>query len=517
MNEFFWKTQLPYLLQEKTALPKYRVLANAVAAVIESGQLAPDEQLPTVRDLAEQLSVSGTTVAAAYRILAEQRLVAGMVGSGTRVSGTVQPHQQNVLPPSDTFAPSDASDAYSAKVSLWRRRTQTNHIATLSRAFPGAKNFASGTPNPAFLPHIVLRRAWSKAAAEVTARDLQYTGSAPLPMLKDALLPRLERDLIPAVAADLLIGSSAQQLMMLALQITGVLNQNLKFLVGVEEPGYPTLFDSCERMGHQLIGIEVDAQGAVPGSVEAALNRGVRAIVFTPRAHNPTGASWSPQRLAELTEVIAPHPKLLIIEDDQFAEAANTPVGSLLGDPRLENQVIYIRSFSKVIAPDLRLALAIARPHLRALLTEAKFYTDGWSSSFSQRTLAHALTDPGIDVVIREAREAYNRRRTDFIHALATPGTPAALRPAPAADGINVWLELQNGVSASAVAERAAAAGVIVATGEPFFVRVGRDDALRINIGMFAENEVTAVSQTLIAAIEEAMSSAPILFSEHSL
>lgn len=511
MNEVFWKTQLPYLLEEKTALPKYRVLANAVAAAIETGQLEPDELLPTVRDLAEQLSVSGTTVAAAYRTLAEQKLVAGKVGSGTRVSNTVQPHQEEVLSLSIT------SKTYPVKVSLWRRRTQTNHIATLSRAFPRANNFASGTPNPAFLPLMVLRRAWSKAATEITARDLQYTGSAPLPMLKDALLPRLERDLIPAVAADLLIGSSAQQLMMLALQLTSALNQNLKVLIGVEEPGYPTLFDSYERMGHQLVGIEVDAQGAVPSSVEAALNQGVRAIVFTPRAHNPTGASWSPQRLAELTEVIASQPNLLVIEDDQFAEAANTPVGSLLGDPRLENQVIYIRSFSKVIAPDLRLALAIARPHLRALLTEAKFYSDGWSSSFSQRTLAHALTDPDIDVVIREAREAYNRRRTNFIHTLAALGSPAALQPAPAADGLNVWLELQNGVSAAAVAERAAVAGVIVATGEPFFIRVGRDDALRINTGMFGEHEVTAVSQALITALGEAMSSTPILFSEHSL
>lgn len=510
MNEVFWKIQLPYLLEEKTALPKYRVLANAVAAAIESGQLEPEEQLPTVRDLTKQLSVSGTTVAAAYRTLAEQKLVAGKVGSGTRVSNIVRPHQQRVL------FPSAPPETYPVKFSLWRRRTQTSHIATLSRAFPGAKNFASGTPNPAFLPLMVLRRAWSKAATEVTARDLQYTGSAPLPMLADALLPRLERDLIPAAAADLLIGSSAQQLMMLALQITSVLNQNLKLLVGVEEPGYPTLFDSYERKGHQLVGIEVDAQGAVPSSVEAALNRGVRAIVFTPRAHNPTGASWSSQRLAELTEVIAPHPNLLVIEDDQFAEAANTPVGSLLGNPRLENQVIYIRSFSKVIAPDLRLALAIARPHLRALLTEAKFYSDGWSSSFSQRTLAHALTDPDIDVVIRKAREAYNRRRTDFIHTLATL-CPSVLQPAPAADGLNVWLELQNGVSASAVAERAAAAGVIVATGEPFFVRVGRDDTLRINTGMFAEHEITAVSQVLITALGEAMNSPPILFSEHSL
>ena len=84
---------------------------------------------------------------------------------------------------------------------------------------------------------------------------------------------------------------------------------------------------------------------------------------------------------------------------------------------------------------------------------------------------------------------------------------------APAVDGVNVWLELRNGVSAI----RAAAAGVIVATGEPFFVRVGRDDTLRINTGMFVEDEVYVVVQALVAAVSEAASSTPTFFLQHSL
>ena len=511
MNEQFWTTELPQLLEGETTLPKYRLLANTVAAAIASGQLMNDEQLPTVRDLAERLGISGTTVAAAYRTLAEQQLVAGKVGSGTRIASTVEPRRPKSSPPPEV------SSGYPVKSSLWRRRTQTNHIASLSRAFPEARNYASGTPNLAFLPLDVLKKAWSRAATEVTAKDLQYAGSTPLPALRDVLLPRLERDLIPVVGADLLIGSSAQQLMTLALQIVSALCQKLSLLVGVEEPGYPTLFDSYERMGNRLVGIEVDAEGAVPASVEAALNRGVSALVFTPRAHNPTGVSWSPQRLAQLAEVIAAYPDVVIIEDDQFAEAANTAVGSLLGDSRLEDRVIYIRSFSKVIAPDLRLALAVARPRLRTLLTEAKFYMDGWSSSFSQRALAHTLMDSDLDVAICSAREAYNHRRTSFIGTMAALDTASAFKVAPAVDGVNVWLELRNGVSAIDVAERAAAAGIIVATGEPFFVRVGRDDALRINTGMFIENEVHLVGQVLVDALNEAASSTPTLFLQHSL
>lgn len=503
--------ELPQLLERKTTLPKYRVLVNAITAAIASGQLTYNEQLPTVRELAKRLEISGSTVAAAYRTLAEQKLVAGKVGSGTRISPLTEAGPRSPLPFAESF-----SD-YPVKVSLWRRRTQTNHIATLSRAFPEARNYASGTPNPALLPLSVLKMAWARAATEITATDLQYSGPTPLAALTDALLPRLESDFIPATGGNLLIGSSAQQLMTMALQIASALFRTSKLLVGVEEPGYPTLFDSYERMGSRLVGIAVDDEGAIPASVEAALNNGASVLVFTPRAHNPTGVSWSPQRLTQLAEVIAAYPGVLIIEDDQFAEASNAAVGSLLGDSRLEDRVIYIRSFSKVIAPDLRLALAVARSPLRALLTEAKFYTDGWSSSFSQKALAYALTDPDIGLAIRTARDTYNMHRSHFVDTIAAFNTASTFRIAPAADGVNVWLEIKNGVSATDVAERAAAEGVIVATGEPFFVRVGRDDALRINTGMLIVDEISMVSQVLVAAINRAASSTSSLFLQHSL
>lgn len=511
MNEQFWRTELPQLLGRRTTLPKYRILVNAVSAAITSGQLTQDEQLPTVRELAGKLGISGSTVAAAYRTLAEQKLVAGKVGSGTRISRPTETRPPSSLPLAES------SEDYPGKVSLWRRRTQTNHIATLSRAFPKARNYASGTPNPALLPLRILKRAWARAATDITANDLQYAGPTPFPALRNALLPRLESDLIPATVGDLLMGSSAQQLMTMALQIASVLSRTPRLLVGVEEPGYPTLFDSYERMGSRLIGIEIDGEGATPESVETAIKNGASVLVFTPRAHNPTGVSWSPQRLTKLTEVVAAYPNVLVIEDDQFAEASNTAVGSLLGDSRLEDRVIYIRSFSKVIAPDLRLALAVARPPLRALLTEAKFYTDGWSSTFSQKALAHALTDPDISLATRTARDAYNVRRTDFMGTVAALDTSSAFRIAPAADGVNVWLEIKNGVSATDVAERAAADGVIVATGEPFFVRVGRDDALRINTGMLIADEISMVSQVLVAALNGAAGSTPALFLQHGL
>jgi GntR family transcriptional regulator/MocR family aminotransferase len=507
-----WDIELQELLKQKVALPKYRVLADAFEMAIQSGQLKRDDQLPTVRELSKHLNLSGTTVAAAFRILAQKGFTISKVGSGTRVA-----FGSERLGRAPTTTSRGADDIYTSRVALWRRRTQTNHISSLLKTFPYAKNYASGTPNSRLLPFEVMKRAWLSAASELTHDDLQYAGPAPITSLKRQLLVRLEADLVPALASDLIIGSSAQQLMTLAIQLVTALIQRPNFLVAVEEPGYPTLFDSYERMGHHLIGVEVDAEGAVPASVEKALAKGASAIVFTPRAHNPTGVSWSSSRRAELADVVADFPNTIIIEDDQFAEAANRRAGSLLQDRRLEDRVIYIRSFSKVIAPDLRLAAAVARPQIRALLMEGKFYTDGWSSTFSQKALAHAFADSELDSAITLARKTYNSRRHSFTESLLALSSGDDLTISPAADGVNVWIELCNGLSASNVAERAAAAGVLIATGEPFFVNVGRDDALRINTGMIADADIPEVSQKLVLAIKEAATSTPTLFSQHSL
>lgn len=514
MYDDLWNAELQQSLQT-AVVPKYRVLADAFVTAIHTGRLKRDEQLPTVRGLAKQLGVSSATVVAAYRILAQRGLTGGKVGSGTRVAAGFRRPVRSAQPPEED-AQAEVPQLV-PQTSLWRRRTQTNHISALLKAFPQAKNYASGTPDPALLPLEVMQRAWRAAASQLTHADLQYAGPAPEQTLESQLLGRLEADLVPASASDLVVGSSAQQLMTLAIQVVTSLTRNSQLLVGVEEPGYPTLFDSYERLGHRLVGVEVDTEGAVPASVGRALARGASAILLTPRAHNPTGASWSPSRLKELAEVLANYPEAIIIEDDQFAEAANSRSGSLLQDRRLTNRVIYIRSFSKVIAPDLRLAVAVARPQLRALLMEGKFYTDGWSSRFSQKALSHALADTELEHAITSARNTYNCRRQLFIQALSAVSRADELTITNAVDGVNVWLSLHHQVSASEVAEHAAAAGVLVATGEPFFVKVGRDDALRVNTGMIAEQDTTEVSQKLASAVKAATYASSSRFSQPSL
>jgi GntR family transcriptional regulator/MocR family aminotransferase len=484
-----------------TATPRYARIAEAFIAAIQAGRLPAGSRLPTIRQLAQELGVSVTTVLGAYTRLRDEGWISSEVGRGTFV-----------LPPPDHTAPrrvpAQAPSATGLRLhrtaTPWRRRALVTSAARLRAAFPNAADCTSGRPDPALLPLEVLQRAWTAAIAATTHADLQYSGPDPIAALADEVVALLAADGIPVSAADLIVGSSAQQFMVLALHTLATASDASRLLVAVEEPGYPTIFDTYDRADYGLVGVEVDTDGAVPASLAAALNAGARAVLLTPSAHNPTGASWSRQRMGELADVLADHPGVLAIEDDQFAGVAAVRPGSLLNDPRIADRVIYIRSFSKSIAPDMRIAVAVARPHLRRQLAEAKSFADGWSSRLAQRALAIALADRDLGHALTAARQQYAARRTAAADALNAGLSGLGGGAWRGDDGVNVWVHLPLGVDAARVVERAAALGILVAPGEPFFIQPGRHDALRINAGSVSTAVATEAGRVVAEAIQAA-------------
>ena len=319
--------------------------------------------------------------------------------------------------------------------------------------------------------------------------------------MANILVPLMEADLVPARAQDLIIGNSAQQFFALIYEVLTGKSDSSRISVAVEEPGYPTLLDTLERAGGRLLGITVDRFGAVPASLDSALRDGAQMVLLTPRGHNPTGASWSTERLYELADVLKAHPKAIVVEDDQLAGIAATKPGTLLSIPELENRVLYVRSFSKSIAPDLRMAAAVARPFLREPLSEAKTFSDGWSSRLLQRVLANTLQAEEIHTELGRARDAYRARRQSACDALnriiVTGGGDAWMGP----DGVNVWIHLPPGVDSKDLQERSAAAGVRITDGEPFFITPGHNEVVRLNAGSVEAEDAAKAGEIVGQAI----------------
>jgi GntR family transcriptional regulator/MocR family aminotransferase len=310
----------------------------------------------------------------------------------------------------------------------------------------------------------------------------------------------MDRDSIFTTGTGMVIGSSAQQLMVLSLSIVPTLTASASRLVAVEEPGYQTVFDAFEQMGFRLIGMRTDDQGVTPSALRAALAAGAQAALFTPRAQNPTGVSWTPGRRLELAHVLAEYPHAIAIEDDQFAELARARPGSLISDARLAERVVYIRSFAKSIAPDIRIAAAVARPRILSLLAEAKSFTDGWSPRMSQRALAKLLSDPELDEALDNSRDRYDRRRA-AAKAILTENLGPVGGVVWGDDGLNLWIQFSPGIDASEVLARVASLGVLVTPGEPFYIRPGRNDVLRLSISGVDEADAIIAAQRLSEAV----------------
>ena len=489
------------LLAPEEGTPRYEQIAAAIDAAIDRGEYGVGDRLPTVRALARQLGVSGASVAVAYGLLARRGRVHAQVGRGTFVSPPPTPRAASST--HEPMAPRDmprraSESSRSLLMASWRRRA-LRFGERLRALNPDAFICTASWPDPDLLPTNVLKRAFVQVMERLQPIDLQYTGPEPHPELMRALLPHFERDGVPAGADDLIVMSASKQLLTLALRVAPAQLESRELVVAVEEPGHYTMFDTIETLGHRLIGVDVDAEGAVPESLDGALARGANVILLTPRAHNPTGASWTPKRRAALADVIAEYPRALVIEDDHFAGISNERPGSLLQDRRLEERTIYARSFSKSMGPDLRVTLVAARPRLRGPLRDAKLVTDGWSPRIVQRGLAAALEDPALEVVFGQARAAYAERREAATRAIVERLPAASV--APSVDGVNLWLQLPPGCDAMDVMQNAAELGVLVSNGEAFYIRPGHGSGIRMSIGWVSRDEARRAGEILATAI----------------
>jgi len=479
----------------KSGGPRYEQLANWIERLIQERNVMPGERLPTVRELSRTLSVSATTVTSAFFLLEQRKIISAEVGRGTFVSKSLH---------GDASVGSDGDVMYSPSrlgpplpAVAWRRRTLMALSSRLRATFPSTIDCSTGRPDPALLPFSVIQRAWNRTMLNVAAGDLQYTGPEPIVPLREHLVKRLSNDGVPVRGQDLLICNSAQQAFTMTMEILAGQFGREQITIAVEEPAYPTMLDTLERSGFQMIGLAMDEFGVIPESLGEALRAGAHSVYFTPRAQNPTGASWSVERRIEIADVLAAHPRVLILEDDQFAEVAGTHPGSLLADPRLESNVVYVRSFSKSVAPDLRIAAIAARPPLIDRFFEVKSLSDGWTSRLIQNVLSNVFADDEFEPSLKEARTAYEIRRHNASQAANCFLIPAGGSTWEGMDGVNIWVHLPPGRDAREVIELAAAAGLQLAEGEPFYLAQGHHNVLRLNAGSVSPEMATRAGNIL--------------------
>lgn len=424
-----------------------RSLADAVVAAMADGAVGAGTVLPPIRTLAHELGVSPTTVSAAWALL--------------RRSGTIR------------------TDGRRGTVVVGPREAGTQRYArTLDRGTSFRLDLSTGVPDPALLPD--LRPALRSLSAHATATS--YLDDAVLPELVDLLRPGW-----PYVPEAISIHDGAMDaLELVARQVVGFGDR-----VVVENPGFPPLVDLLESLGAALVPVAVDDEGLRVDALTTALSSPVAAVFLQPRAHNPTGVSTSPARIAELATVAASSPGTWWVEDDSAGAVASSADVSL--GTHLPGRTVHVRSFAKSHGPDLRLAALSAPPDLQARLTAARRLGQGWTSRLLQRVLVGLLTEPRSVAAVTRARDRYAARRSALVAALVERDVRVG-----DGDGLNLWVPVRD---ETAAVVRLAARGIGVAPGAPFWVAGGAPH-VRVTTGLFTGDRaaLTDLADELAAA-----------------
>ncbi|MFG1399968.1 aminotransferase class I/II-fold pyridoxal phosphate-dependent enzyme [Roseixanthobacter pseudopolyaromaticivorans] len=414
-------------------------IAQSIRLAVDAGRLKRGASLPTVRQLAEELGINRNTVAAAYKQLSDSGIVEGRGRQGSRV------------------APDRAAPTPSAS----------------------PRDLAGGNPDPALLPDMtsVLRGVgWHQRSYEDPPDD---------PELLRLLGQQFALDELPM--GELWLASGTFD------AIGTILRKLLSVgdAVGVEDPCFMTTLGLMRQGGYVPLAMPVDDEGVTPEGLRHALETGAKAVILTPRAHNPVGGSWSLPRLAALREVMRAYPDVLIIEDDHFAVLSRFAPMTLVEPGRPLWAII--RSVSKYIGPDLRLAVVNSSHELSRASLSLSAFTSRWVSSILQKSVLAVLTAPGYRQLVASAAAAYERRREDVIAALAGRGIKAH-----GCDGMNVWIPVAD---EQTVARRLLDAGWTVRTGSVF--RLAAPSAIRITTSVIPKPLAEEFARTLDSILRE--------------
>lgn len=398
-----------------------------------------------MRRLAAELGLSPTTVAAALAELRSRGLVASRDRSGTYVS--------------------------------WRPPVAGPWLGPVVPA--GARDLASGNPDPALLPDL------GPALATLEPPRQLYGGAPVLPELERLATAELRDDGIGA--AGIAVSSGALD------GIERALQSQLRpgDVVAVEDPGFAGLFDLLRALGLALRPVPIDARGMLPEALAAALAEGAEAVVLNPRGQNPTGARLDEARAAELREVLAAAPEAMVVEDDHLGPIATAPRLSLTAGRR---RWAAARSVAKSLGPDLRLAVLAADPETLSRVRGRQAIGPQWVSHLLQRLAAALWSDPAVEARLERAAATYAARRERLVAALAERGIEVS---SPA--GISVWIPVPDEAH---VVQSLLAQGWAVAPGAPH--RLRSEPAIRVTVSTLAEAEAGQLAGAVAAALRPA-------------
>ena len=363
---------------------------------------------------------------------------------------------------------------------------------------PGIISFAGGLPSPKTFPI----DAFAAACATVLATDgegaLQYAASEGYAPLREWVAKSLPWDIDPA---QVLITTGSQQALDLIAKI--LIDKDAKVLV--ETPTYLGALQAFTPMEPQFVSVASDAEGIDIADLSAKA-KDARFLYVLPNFQNPTGQSMSEARRAALSTAAAKL-GLPIVEDNPYGDLwfdAPPPLPLTARDP---DGCIYMGSFSKTLAPGLRLGFLVAPKALYPKLLQAKQAADLHTPSFNQRMVAEVLKGNFLDRHVPTIRALYKSQRDAMLAALDTHLAGSGVTWNTPDGGMFLWLKLPKGMSAVELLPKAVERNVAFVPGAAFYSDDPQHNSLRLSFVTASVAQINvgiaALAQTIRDAIGE--------------
>lgn len=479
-------------LQRNINQALYLQIAEQIKAQICDGRLPATSQLPTVRQLAQQLGVTRLTIQNAYGELQSEGWVEATIGRGTFVSAAVRPQS---IPESLTTRNSQALTPDGVLSDI----IQLHQLE--SEPMIGVRSMAVAAPDPRLSPKEEFWGAIMSLQGDWTSL-VGYGSPQGDPALRVELATILKQRHVHVTPDDVIVTAGTTHALSLVVQALCQTGD----VVLVEQPTYLGFLHILKEQRIKPIGIPLDEHGPNLDALERAMQRHRPQFFYTsPTFQNPTGICASMERRQGILE-LAERYGVIVIEDDIYARLAyDEPAPLPLYALDKSNSVVYVSSQSKVLMPSLRIGYIVAPPSLQERLLSVRRATDLCSPTFLQRALAVFLQDKGLQRHLKRTIPVYRRRRDAMLFALRRY-MPEGISWTKPGGGFCCWLTLPRVRSMHDIHRAALDRRLALAPGEVFLVQPTRDLHLRLTFSSQNEEGIRAAVELLGELIDERLS-----------
>ncbi|SET69393.1 transcriptional regulator, GntR family [Natronincola peptidivorans] len=458
--------------KESSSQHLYIQLYKALKDMILEGTLKKGDRLPPIRKLSDFLEVNNVTVVSAYRILEEEGLVYKRIGSGTYVAAdsyekeSIKNYSQELMEDDYNQAP----------------MIDQGHIQLEEDMI----NFASATPSPNLFPVDDFKKVLNEVLDRDKGLAFGYQESQGYYPLRVALKEYISIYDIHTEENNIQIISGAQQ--GIDIIAKGMLNYGDYVLI--ESPSYTGAMAVFQSRGAKIIDIPLEDDGLNLESLEKKIiTYQPKFLYIMPNFQNPTGISYSLQKKSKIIKIAEKY-NLLIVEDDYLSDLNfyaddNKTLKSL----DKNDLVIYIKSFSKIFMPGLRLGFLVVPKALSEEVLMAKHATDISTSGLLQRALQLYLQKGIWKQHIRYMEEQY-RERFEIMTKCIVEFMPENVEYTLPKGGVNFWLKLPDGLSSKELYEIAVKENIVFAPGNLFFLNNKNTSYFRLSMAAVDNKEI---------------------------